>query len=143
MSELRRSVETHKALAHPVRQRLVAMLREGDLCVCQMTAVLELAASTVSAHLSDLKRAGLLVESKKGRFVSYGWSADPAASEALAGVVARIAKDPRVVADARLARSLRRVDVEELCRVELDLARIGIRRPAAAGPEARRQEGFS
>jgi DNA-binding transcriptional ArsR family regulator len=143
MSDLGRSVETHKALAHPVRQRLVAMLREGELCVCQMTAVLELAASTVSAHLADLKRAGLLVESKKGRFVSYRWSADPAVSEALAGVVARIAKDPRVVADARLVRSLRRVDVEELCRVELNLSRVGIRRPAEAGPAARRQEGVS
>ena len=143
MSDLARSVDTHKALAHPVRQRLVAMVREGELCVCQMTAVLELAASTVSAHLADLKRAGLFVESKKGRFVSYGWSAEPAAAAQLTGVAARIAKDPRVVADAKLVRSLRRVDVEELCRVELDLSRVGIRRPAAAVPGARRQEGVS
>jgi len=143
MSDLARSVETHKALAHPVRQRLVAMLREGELCVCQMTAVLELAASTVSAHLADLKRAGLLVESKKGRFVSYGWSVDPAASAQLGDVAARIAKDPRLVADAKLVRSLRRVDVEELCRVELDLSRVGIRRPAVAVRGARRQEGAS
>jgi DNA-binding transcriptional ArsR family regulator len=131
MTDLLRSVEMHKALAHPVRQRLVAMLQEGELCVCQMTAVLDLAASTVSAHLADLKRAGLLVESKSGRFVSYGWSADPAAKTPLADVVARIAKDPQVVADAKLVRSLRRVDVEKLCRVELDLSRVGIRRPAA------------
>ena len=143
MRELARSVDTHKALAHPVRQRLVAMVREGELCVCQMTAVLELAASTVSAHLADLKRAGLFVESKSGRFVSYGWSAEPAAAAQLADVAARIAKDPRVVADAKVVRSLRRVDVEELCRVELDLSRVGIRRPAAAVPGARRQEGVS
>jgi DNA-binding transcriptional ArsR family regulator len=131
MADLARSVEMHKALAHPVRQRIVAMLQEGELCVCQMTAVLDLAASTVSAHLADLKRAGLLVESKSGRFVSYGWSADPAAKAPLDDVVARIAKDPRVAADAKLVRSLRRVDVEKLCRVELDLSRVGIRRPAA------------
>jgi DNA-binding transcriptional ArsR family regulator len=143
MSELARSVDTHKALAHPVRQRLVAMLREGELCVCQMTAVLDLAASTVSAHLADLKRAGLFVESKKGRFVSYGWSADPAASAQLTDVATRIAKDPKVVADAKLVRSLRRVDVEELCRVELDLSRVGIRRPAAAASGSRRQERVS
>jgi DNA-binding transcriptional ArsR family regulator len=143
MSHLARSVETHKALAHPVRQRLVAMLREGELCVCQMTAVLQLAASTVSAHLADLKRAGLLVESKSGRFVSYGWSSDPAAEAQLADVAARIAKDPQVVADAKLVRSLRRVDVEKLCRAELDLSRVGIRRPAVAAAGARRQEGLS
>jgi DNA-binding transcriptional ArsR family regulator len=137
MTDLLRSVEIHKALAHPVRQRLVAMLREGELCVCQMTAVLDLAASTVSAHLADLKRAGLLAESKSGRFVSYGWSADPDAKAPLSDVVARIAKDPQVAADAKLVRSLRRVDVEKLCRVELDLSRVGIRRPAAT-PGARR-----
>jgi ArsR family transcriptional regulator, arsenate/arsenite/antimonite-responsive transcriptional repressor len=142
MSDLARSVEAHKALAHPVRQRLVAMLRGGELCVCQMTAVLGLAASTVSAHLSDLKRALLLVETKTGRFVSYGWSAEPGAAAQLAEVVARIGKDPQVVADAKLVRSLRRVDVETLCRVDLDLSRVGIRRPAVASPGARRQEGL-
>jgi DNA-binding transcriptional ArsR family regulator len=143
MSDLARSVGIHKALAHPVRQRLVAMVRDGELCVCQMTAVLDLAASTVSAHLTDLKRAGLLVESKSGRFVSYGWPADPAAKSFLADVVARIAKDPQVAADAKVVRSLRRVDVEKLCRVELDLSRVGIRRPAGAALGARRQEGAS
>jgi DNA-binding transcriptional ArsR family regulator len=143
MSDLTRSVEVHKALAHPVRQRLVAMLHEGELCVCQMTVVLELAASTVSAHLSDLKRARLLVETKSGRFVSYGWSAEPGAAAQLAGVVARIGKDPQVVVDARLVRSLRRVDVETLCRADLDLSRVGIRRPAGPGSAARRQEGLS
>jgi ArsR family transcriptional regulator, arsenate/arsenite/antimonite-responsive transcriptional repressor len=143
MSDLARSVEAHKALAHPVRQRLVAMLRGGELCVCQMTVVLELAASTVSAHLADLKRAGLLVETKSGRFVSYRWSGEHAAAAQLAEVAARIAKDPRVVADATLVKSLRRVDVEKLCRVDLDLARVGIRRPRAGRARTRREERAS
>ena len=52
-------VRTHKALAHPGRLRILAMLRGGPLCVCQMTAVLKLAPSTVSAHLSELRSAGL------------------------------------------------------------------------------------
>jgi DNA-binding transcriptional ArsR family regulator len=138
MSDLTRSVDAHKALGHPVRQRLVAMLRDGELCVCQMTAALELAASTVSAHLAELKRAGLLVERKNGRFVSYGWSGEPGAAAQLADVVSRIGKDARVLADARLVRSLRRVDVEKLCRAELDLSRVGIGRPAARAPGARR-----
>jgi DNA-binding transcriptional ArsR family regulator len=143
MSDLARSVEAHKALAHPVRQRIVAMLRGGELCVCQMTVVLELAASTVSAHLADLKRAGLLVETKSGRFVSYRWSGERAVAAQLAGVAARIAKDPRVVADGKLAKSLRRVDVEKLCRVDLDLARVGIRRPGARLARTSREERVS
>ncbi len=131
-NDLSRSVYVHKALAHPVRQRLVAMLRDGPLCVCQMTAVLDLAASTVSAHLADLKRSGLLIESKEGRFVSYGWSTEAASTAQLRDVTARIAKDPQVLADAKLVRSLRRVDVDALCRAELDLSRVGIRRPGVA-----------
>ncbi len=132
MTSLSRSVEAHKALAHPARQRLVAMLRDGELCVCQLIAVLELAASTVSAHLTELKRAGLLVETKKGRFVIYRWSDEAAAQALLSDLTSRIVKDAQVAADAKLVRSLRRVDVEELCRVDLDLARLGIRRPAVA-----------
>lgn len=132
MTKLARSVEAYKALAHSARQRLVAMLRAGELCVCQLTVVLELAASTVSAHLTELKRSGLLIETKSGRFVKYRWSAEPATLKLLRELTARIARDPRVVADARLIRSLRKVDVEELCRVDFDLARLGIRRPPAA-----------
>ena len=132
MTDLARSVVAHKALAHPARQRLVAMLRDGELCVCQLLAILELAASTVSAHLTELKRAGLLVETKRGRFVIYRWSEDAEALALLSDLTARIAKDPQVVADAKLVRSLRRVDVEELCRADLDLARVGVRRPSAA-----------
>ncbi len=132
MTNLARSVDAYKALAHSARQRLVAMLRDGELCVCQLTVVLELAASTVSAHLADLKRSGLLVETKTGRFVKYRWSDEPAIAKLLGELTDRIARDPQVVADAKLIRSLRKVDVEELCRVDLDLAKLGIRRPPAA-----------
>jgi DNA-binding transcriptional ArsR family regulator len=126
------TVEVLKALAHPVRLRLVAMMRGGELCVCQMTAVLDLAASTVSAHLNDLKRAGLVEERKDGRWVFHRVAQDEAASAHLEPVWRSIARDPQVDADARVLRELRRVPVEDLCRVELDLGRLGIRRPASA-----------
>jgi len=132
MTQLARSVQVCKALAHPVRQRLVAMLRDGPLCVCQMTVAVRLAASTVSAHLAELKRAGLLAENKAGRFVSYRWPQGDQERRLLTDTLERVRRDPQVVADATLVRALRRVDVEELCRVELDLARVGIRRPRAA-----------
>jgi DNA-binding transcriptional ArsR family regulator len=125
------TVDVLKALGHPVRLRLVAMLRGGELCVCQMTAVLDLAASTVSAHLGDLKSAGLVEDRKDGRWVVHRLSQDPAAAAHLEPVWASLARDPQVQADARLLRELRRVPVEELCRVDLDLRRVGIKRPAA------------
>jgi len=126
---LSNTADVLKALAHPVRLRLVAMLRGGELCVCQMTAVLELAASTVSAHLADLKRAGLVEQRKAGRWVFHRLADGEAAASHLEPVWKSITRDRQVESDARVLRELRRVPVEELCRVELDLRRVGIKRP--------------
>ena len=126
------TVDVLKALGHPVRLRVVAMLRGGELCVCQMTAVLELAASTVSAHLTDLQRAGLVEDRKDGRWVLHRLAQDAATARHLEPVWRSIAGDPQVEADARLLRALRRVPVEQLCRVDLDIRRLGIKRQPAA-----------
>jgi ArsR family transcriptional regulator len=131
------TVDVLKALAHPVRLRLIAMMRGGELCVCQMTAVLELAASTVSAHLADLKRAGLVEERKDGRWVFHRLAQDEAATSHLEPVWRSIARDPQVESDARVLRELRKVSVEDLCRVDLDLKRLGIKRPPAVEARAR------
>ncbi len=131
------TVHALKALAHPGRLRILAMLRGGELCVCQMTAVLDLAASTVSAHLADLKRAGLVGERKDGRWVFHRLEEGEAAAALLEPVSRAIARDPQVEADTRLLRDLRRVGVEELCRVDLDLKRLGIKRPPAVEAGAR------
>jgi DNA-binding transcriptional ArsR family regulator len=130
-SRLSQATETFKAAGHPARLRILAMLRSGELCVCQITAVLELAASTVSAHLGDLKRAGLVVEHKDGRWVSYRL-ADDDTGALLERVWALLGDDAQVAADARLVRGLRRIPVEDLCRVELDFTRLGLRRPGGA-----------
>ena len=124
---LSRATEVFKAAAHPARLRILGMLRPQELCACQMTAVLDLAASTVSAHLTELKRAGLVVERKDGRFVSYRLAED-APGMVLDPVWALIDTDPQVQADARLARDLRRIPVDDLCRVELDVSRLGLKR---------------
>lgn len=130
-SRLSQATEVFKAAGHPARLRILSMLRPGGLCVCQITAVLDLAVSTVSAHLGELKRAGLVTERKDGRWVSYRLAEDADATELLRRVWALVGDDPRVEADARLVRGLRRVPVEELCRVDLDVTRFGLRRQAA------------
>lgn len=131
-SPLSRAAGAFKAVGHPARLRILGMLRPGGLCVCQITAVLDLAVSTVSAHLAELKRAGLVVESKDGRFVSYSLAEDPGARALLGRVWALAGEDPQVAADARLVRGLRRIPVERLCRVELDYTRLGLRRQAVS-----------
>lgn len=127
-------VRTQKALAHPARLRLLAMLDAGELCVCQMAAVLGLAASTVSSHLAELRVAGLVAEAKHGRFVHYGWAPEAEADEVRRALRRRLAADPRIESDARILVRLRAVPLADLCRVDLDLARLGIERsPEAEG----------
>lgn len=102
-----------KAVAHPARLRILAMLSGGPLCVCQMTAVLGTAPSTVSEHLRELKRAGLLVEEKNGKFVSYRVASSRDASRWLQVVREGLANDPIAAADTSLVARLRRIPVEE------------------------------
>lgn len=126
-SPLGRTVDVAQALAHPSRLRLVALLGEGELCVCQTVAILEQAASTISAHLSELKRAGLVQERREGKLVFHRWSDDKPIRALLKDVVARCAADPVVVEDRAIAARLRKVDVGVLCAASLDLAAVGIR----------------
>lgn len=60
-----------KALAHPERLRLLAALREGDQCVCHLTALLEQRQPYVSQQLGYLREAGLVIDYREGLNVHY------------------------------------------------------------------------
>jgi ArsR family transcriptional regulator len=57
-----------KALADINRLKIIKLLKEGELCVCELTTVLSTSQSTVSHHLSVLKNAGLIKERKEGKW---------------------------------------------------------------------------
>ena len=60
-----------KALADKNRLRILKMLQQRTLCVCEITAVLGLATSTVSNHLSILKESDMIKDRKDGKWVDY------------------------------------------------------------------------
>jgi ArsR family transcriptional regulator len=60
-----------KALAHPSRLMMVDALAHGELCVCDLTALVGHDMSTVSKHLSILKKAGVVEDDKRGKQVYY------------------------------------------------------------------------
>lgn len=66
-----KSTKLFKALSDTNRVRILKLLQWKSLCACEITAVLELANSTVSKHLSILKEAGFIREEKDGRWVNY------------------------------------------------------------------------
>ncbi len=135
MTPLARLVQVHKAIGHPARLRLLATLRSGPLCVCQLTVVLRLAASTVSEHLSELRKAGLVIERKEGRWVEYRLSDSAHRDGVLDPVWPALEGDVEARADAVLVKELRRVPLDELCSVDLDLARL--QRPKLASAMAK------
>ena len=60
-----------KAIADKNRLRIIKMLQKRSCCVCEITAVLNIATSTASKHLSILKDAGILEDMKEGKWVNY------------------------------------------------------------------------
>jgi DNA-binding transcriptional ArsR family regulator len=114
-------VQAVKAIGHPVRLRILAMVQSGPLCVCQLTAVLGLAASTVSGHLAELRRSGLVTERKQGKWVEYSLGDDGPATSLVGPALDALAGDEQVRHDADMVRRLRTVPLETLCVVGVDL----------------------
>lgn len=127
-------VEAAKGLAHPARLRLLGMLASGELCVCQMTAVLELAPSTVSQHLSVLSRGGLVADRKDGKLVYYRLSEGDGPASLLPPLLELLAAEAQARTDRVVVGRLRQVPVATLCAADLDLESIGIRETIAAKP---------
>lgn len=55
-----------KAMAHPVRLMIIDELSRGDKCVCELITLFNIDQSTLSRHLSQLKRTGIITEKKDG-----------------------------------------------------------------------------
>lgn len=71
-------IRVMKALSDPNRVKVMKMLEEKELCVCEITSVLGLAPSTVSKHLKILEDAELVDSCKKGAWVNYTLAEQPA-----------------------------------------------------------------
>ncbi len=140
-SPLESAVDAHKALAHPARLRIVAMLRGGELCVCQLIAVIRSAPSTISAHLGELRRAGLIEERKVGKWVHVRLAEGALERRLLDTVFPALGDDPQIEADAVLLERLRGVGLAELTRAGRDPARLGI--AVCCPPSAKPREAGS
>ncbi len=111
-------VNITKALADENRLRILMALRDGELCVCQVVAMLGLAPSTVSKHVYLLRQAGLVEARKDGRWVHYrlaGAGADKAARDAVRWVLRYLADDPQIVRDAKTLKTILKMSPEDLC----------------------------
>lgn len=64
-------VNIFKALAHPIRLKIIKKLRERVYCVCEMSEDVEFSQSNLSQHLKILRDAGLVYCEKEGMRINY------------------------------------------------------------------------
>jgi ArsR family transcriptional regulator len=60
-----------KALAHPTRLFIIEQVANEPKCVCDLTEMVGVDISTISKHLSLLKKEGIVIEQKRGKNVFY------------------------------------------------------------------------
>jgi len=63
--------ETFKALSDPVRREILLMLKSGRMSAGDIGKHFDMAGATISYHLSQLKKAGLIFETKYKNFIYY------------------------------------------------------------------------
>ena len=73
---LKQLLSTAKALADPTRVRVLAALRSGELCVCELCDALDVTQSTLSTHLQVIRDAGLVSTRKEGKWIYYALQPD-------------------------------------------------------------------
>lgn len=104
-----------RALSDENRIRILMALRERELCVCQITAFLDLAPSTTSKHLSILRQARLIESTKHGRWVYYrlaGERAPKVVREAVVWLVTALEGIPAIMNDERRILKILQMEIE-------------------------------
>jgi len=91
-----------KALGDENRMRILLLLRQRELCVCQLMGVLGISQPLVSRHLSVLKDAGIVRARREGKLMIYFFS-ESALSGGKAGLLKIVSEtledDPVAVRD--------------------------------------------
>ena len=118
-SDLNNALKITKALSDRQRVRMLMLLRGRELCVCQIIAVIELAPSTISKHLSILASAGLVENRKEGRWAYYRLSGDSAGGitgSILRWIETSLERDDEIRKDAEKLEVVLKCDLETMCR---------------------------
>ena len=115
-----------KAASDPTRVRIVKILESGELCVCQIIAVIHVSQPTISNHLSLLKSAGLIKDRKDKKWVLYsldGKDADGYAGKALRTLRGWLNDDPIIARDRERTALARKLGPVTICARGMTLPR--------------------
>lgn len=68
---MKQELSLFKALSDETRLRIVVLLSEKELCVCQLMWALDLDQAKISRHLTILRNAGLVNDRRQGLWIFY------------------------------------------------------------------------
>ena len=71
---MREFIRVFKALSDETRLRMLKLLSEGELCVCEIMQAMEISQTRASRNLGILKAAGLVEDRRDGQWVHYSLS---------------------------------------------------------------------
>ena len=108
-----------KAISDESRVRILKLLENGELCVCQIMTVIGLGQSTISKHLSILKTAGLVDDRKDGLWVYYHLCGDKI-NEYNQVFIKHIGEwlrdDKKIASDRKKWEEVKQIDIKVLCK---------------------------
>ena len=113
---MKKFIRVMKALSDPSRVKILKMLQNRVMCVCEIKEALGLAQPTVSRHLKVLENAGLVGYKKDGLWVNYHLTDgdnSPYAANLLGNLRHWLQDDPEI---EELVERLPTIDREEVCR---------------------------
>lgn len=90
-----------KALGDRSRLRIINMLAQKPMCVCEITEVLRLSQSTISGHLRVLKDAELVEDEKDGLWVEYRLCKDDTFNADILNVIQEALESDQQMAEER------------------------------------------
>ena len=105
-----------KALSDPNRVKIIKLLQQKMMCVCELQRALNLAQPTVSKHLKILEEAGLVDFHKDGLWVNYYLSdgkVSPYAASLLGNLQHWLNEDLEI---AELMKKAPFINREDICR---------------------------
>ncbi|WP_179090308.1 metalloregulator ArsR/SmtB family transcription factor [Paenibacillus sp. FSL H8-0548] len=68
--------ETMKLLSDKTRLTILALLKEQEMCVCDIVTILETTQPNISQHLKKLKVGGLVNETRRAQWIYYSLSTE-------------------------------------------------------------------
>ena len=130
--EIREYESVMKAIADPTRVRILKILEGGEMCVCQIIAILSFGQSTVSKHLFLLRAAELIKDRRDRKWVYYSLDRgndSPYAARMLGNLRGWLNDDPVIAKDRERAAIARALGPLAVCERKMTLPGRQVRTP--------------